>query len=276
MTMCVFWKDKANVIHMATDSRLNNGKTTLDHCLKISRLNCELYEADSIVGGNKILKGTVKLAISFCGGFVSAYTIKESLAEILNQMVFVPDTSNASMDVIAEVAFNVYKKITTAILAYYMELDGACSVYIAGFCPLSKQMEMYKLSVKIDSISNQVVYSKTKCFEQESFIIDGSGATFLKKSDTLDNHFAKAYAKNKEKPLLDILYSVISDPACNSVGGSIQYAKCQSNDITLHSMYEYNNGSVRYMRAGVDINELINDVIPLGVIIEANMIGRSI
>lgn len=274
MTMCVFWKDKANDIHMASDSRLNNGKTELDHCLKISRLNCELYEVDNVIGSNRILKGTVKLGISFCGGFVSAYTIKESLAEILNQMVFYPDASNASMDVIAEVAFKVYKKITVDVLAYYMDLEGACSVYIAGFCPLSKQMEMYKLSVEMDYVSNQVVYSKTKCFEQESFIIDGSGATFLKKSDTLDNHFARAYAKNKDKPLLDILESVISDPACNSVGGSIQYAKCQSNDITLHSMYEYKDGSVKYMRAGVDINELINDVIPLGVVVEANMIGR--
>ena len=222
MTMCVFWKDKANDIHMASDSRLNNGKTELDHCLKISRLNCELYEVDNVIGSNRILKGTVKLGISFCGGFVSAYTIKESLAEILNQMVFYPDASNASMDVIAEVAFKVYKKITVDVLAYYMDLEGACSVYIAGFCPLSKQMEMYKLSVEMDYVSNQVVYSKTKCFEQESFIIDGSGATFLKKSDTLDNHFARAYAKNKDKPLLDILESVISDPACNSVGGSIQ------------------------------------------------------
>ena len=39
-------------------------------------------------------------------------------------------------------------------------------------------------------------------------------------------------------------------------------------------MYEYKDGSVKYMRAGVDINELINDVIPLGVVVEANMIGR--
>lgn len=274
MTMCVFWKDKANNIHMATDSRLNNGISELDHCLKLSTLSCELYEVGDDAGTERISKGSVKLAISFCGGFVSAYTIKESLAGIINKMVFLPDSSEASLELIAEVAFKVYKKITTDVMSYSMGINGACSIYISGLCPLSHEVEMYKFGVELNKEGNKVDFYMEKCFQNETYIIDGSGASYLKSTDTLDNHVAKAYEKNQNKPLLDLLESVIADPKCNSVGGSIQYAKCHADDVILYSLYECKSGVVRYMRAGVDVNELMDEVVPLGVVIENDMIGR--
>lgn len=274
MTMCVFWKDGSNNIHMASDSRLNNGTSKLDHCLKISTLSCDLYEPISSNQNKSHLKGSIKLAVSFCGGFVSAYTIKESLAEILNKMVFAPDTSIVSMDLITNVALKVYEKITRAINAYRMNGDDICAFYIAGFCPLSKKMEMYKLECKVDQVKEEVNFVKEKCFQNEPYVIVGSGAQHLRKTDTLSNHVKNAFSKNKETPYLDLLSSVITDESCDSVGGSIQYAKCDNNDVIIYGMYENNNGDIRYMRAGVDINELINDVAPLNVAFEFNMIEK--
>lgn len=275
MTMCVYWKDKTNNIHMATDSRLSNGVSVLDHCLKISKLNCEVHECNDLSGENKVFIRRVNLAISFCGGFVSAYTIKESLTEILNQMVLFPDSSHISMDLITDVALMVYDKVVRAAVEYSNSKSGACSFYIAGFCPKANEMEMYKLSVRVNPSQDGFYCFKEKCFQTNDYIIDGSGATFLMKTDTLDNHFKKAYSINQKMPLLDLLLLVINDGTCDTVGGAIQYAKCDPNDNIIHSMYENNNGQIRYMRGGVDLNKLIDECSAQGVVIEAKMIGEQ-
>ncbi|ART07450.1 hypothetical protein B8O08_22395 [Klebsiella variicola] len=274
MTMCVFWKDKDNNIHIATDSRLNNDSSALDHCLKISRLNCEIHECNDISGGDKVFIKNIKLAISFCGGFVSAYTIKESLTEILNKMVLVPDSSNISMDLITDVALTVYEKVIRDAVQYFIGKVGACNFYIAGFCPISNEVEMYKLGVREHDSQTGFDCFKEKCFQNTDYIIDGSGAGFLKQTDSLDNHYLKAYRINNQKPLLDLLLSVIEDEGCASVGGAIQYAKCEHDNIIIHAMYDHKNGAVRYMRGGVDINELIGDYAARGVVFETNMIGK--
>lgn len=275
MTMCVYWKDKSNNIHMATDSRLSNGVSVLDHCLKISKLDCDVHECNDLSGKGKVFVRKINLAISFCGGFVSAYTIKESLTEILNQMVLFPDSSHISMDLITDVALMVYDKVVRAAVEYSNGKSGACFFYIAGFCPKTNEMEMYKLGVRANPSGDGFNCFKEKCFQTNDYIIDGSGAAFLIETDTLDNHFKKAYSINQQMPLLDLLLSVINNSACDTVGGAIQYAKCDPNDNVIYSMYENDNGQIRYMRGGVDLNKLTDECAAQGVVIEAKMIGKQ-
>ncbi|MDI0611318.1 hypothetical protein NEO15_08290, partial [Escherichia coli] len=78
--------------------------------------------------------------------------------------------------------------------------------------------------------------------------------------------------KNKYTPLLDILESVINDDDCDSVGGAMQYISCNKDRLKLccHMLFEENNH--KYMKAGVDLNELNEKFIPSGLFFETDAI----
>lgn len=270
MTMCVFWKDVNHDIHAATDSRLNSDFATLDHCLKISRLECNAYNA-----GEDELKKTVNIAVAFCGGFISAYTIKESLSEILNRISLIPDVSFLSMDLITDVVLSVYKRITPDIIDYSLSANGACIFYLIGYCEREHEMQMYKIGCRVNENGNGYDIFKEKCFVDTSYELDGSGAGFLSKKGDVDSIVKSFYNEDSRYGLLNLLQSIIDDDDCKSVGGAIQYAKCTPTGPSIYSMLKNNDGNVFYLRGGVDLNKLIDETLKYGVMIDAKMIVRE-
>lgn len=270
MTMCVFWKDVENNIHAATDSRLNNKITTLDHCLKLSRLQCNVYDA-----GEDELKKTVKLAVAFCGGFISSYTIKESLSEILDRVSLLPDSSSLSMSLIADVALSVYKRIVPDIIDYALSGDSACMFYLIGYCENDKEMQMYKIGCQANTNGIGYSFTKDKCFANKNYELDGSGASFVRNQGNTDAIVHRYLKKDSRYGMLDLLQSVIDDDGCKSVGGAIQYAKCMPEGPSIYSMLKDDNGEIKYLRGGVDLNEMINETLGYNVMIEAQMIVRG-
>ncbi|WP_140182674.1 hypothetical protein [Providencia stuartii] len=278
MTMCVFWKDQSHNIHVATDSRLNfNNNSSLDSCVKISRLKCDIYEPCNSSAEERTPKKSIELVITFCGGFTTAYTIKESLSEILTKIVMVPDTDELSLEKIVDLSKIVFENVSNDIFSALIDDKLACKFYIVGLCPKNKQMEAYEIGYQR---SNSLpTFSKNRLFSTCSYEFSGSGALFLNKNNNVKDVINKAYLKNRISYPLDILQSVIDDKHCDSVGGAIQYAECTPNGNKIFGLLENKNGNIKYMRAGIDIKDLMvpsEDDFISGLYIEADLIEKSI
>lgn len=275
MTMCVLWKNKGGNIHAATDSRLNFGDKSLDHCVKISTLKCQIHEPGDSPYLSSNLKKTIDLTIVFCGGFTNAYTIKETLSEILNRIITTKNVDAVSLNDVSEIAFKVYEKTTKAILELFMDESYGCIFYLIGHCPVSSEMKAFKFSFDKSENGHFIEYKNEELFTSITFEISGSGYSHLKNNGGVDTTLTNAYEKNNHTYLLDVLDSVIKNDSCKSVGGAIQYAECTPDGVILYSMREYENGEYKYKRAGLDVNSLNNDIMNDDFFIEVSTIGNE-
>lgn len=273
MTMCVMWKGVRGNIHVATDSRLSFGEKRLDHCVKISRISSLLHKPGDSLNADKELVERRDITIAFCGGFTNAYIVKESLSEILNKLVLLYDKQNASFKDIIGVAFGIYEETSRAIFSTLMDSVYGCLFYIVGYCPLDKEMQAYKFEFKLNAVSCAYDFISSKLFDDCNFEISGSGLSFLKSQGSINDIVNAAYLKNKFNPLLDILSDVINNDLCISVGGAIQYIECTPNGSTLFGHLKMDEQKVKYMKAGVDLNELNNYFEPLGLFVEPDLIS---
>ncbi|BBT93129.1 hypothetical protein WP8W19C02_P20490 (plasmid) [Enterobacter cloacae] len=269
MTMCVIWKDH-DAIHAATDSRLNfTPNQNFDYCVKVSNLKCQLlksedesdYEAD-----NEIFK-MVDLTIVFCGGISCSYTIKESLNEILNKIVC-SEPHNVTFESIVDVAFTVYREVTSEILKVLMNEIYGCIFYIIGLCPKNNKMKCYKLYFNKNTRGDGFDYIKEEMFTHEDYEISGSGLKYLERSNNINNIIKKYQDDFGANFLLHMLSDVINDSACSSVGGAIQYASCKNRGTTYWCTHTFDGETLKIMRAGVDLNELNMYIRQKGMFIE--------
>lgn len=275
MTMCVIWKSSFGNIYAATDSRLSFEEKRLDHCVKISKVTCLLHEpgdVDDIKDTSKTLVDKREIATLFCGGFTNAYIIKESLTEILNKIVLMKEYSKVSFSEIIDVAFSIYEKTSRDMLGLLMNERFGCIFYMISYCPVHNEMQAFKFEFKITV--NGIVYRKCKLFEDVNYEISGSGLSYLKQSGKIEDLVAAASQKNTYTPLLDILESVINSDECDSVGGAMQYISCKKDSLTLCCHLLFEDNQYKYMKAGVDVNELNEEFMPRGLFFETDAIAK--
>lgn len=275
MTMCVIWKGSLGNIYAATDSRLSFEEKKLDHCVKISRVTCLLHEpgdVDDTRDTSKTLVDQREIATLFCGGFTNAYIIKESLNEILNKIILMKEYSKVSFSEIIDIAFSIYEKTSKDMFELLMEERFGCIFYMISHCPVHNEMQAFKFEFKKNATG--IDYCKSKLFENINYEISGSGLGYLKQNGNIEDLVQKASQKNKYTPLLDILEHVINSDDCDSVGGAMQYITCNKDSLTLYCHMLFDDGQYKYMKAGLDVNELNEKFMPTGLFFETDVIAK--
>lgn len=273
MTMCVIWKSLNGTIHAATDSRLSFGEKKLDHCVKISRVTCLLHEPGDKSNEMKNLVDKRDIAIIFCGGFTNAYLIKESLSEILNKIIIMKEPNDVSFSDIIDIAFSIYKDTSGAIFSALMDARYGCVFYIVGYCPVKNEMQAFKFEYKLNE-DNVYDFYKSQLFDETIYEINGSGLRYLESKGDITQLVEDAYHKNKYTPLLDILETVINDDNCVSVGGALQYIKCDKQGLTLYCHMIPEGNHFKHMKAGIDLNVLNESFMPSGLFFETDAITK--
>ncbi|MBA0164094.1 hypothetical protein H0255_13225 [Pectobacterium versatile] len=274
MTMCVIWKGELGNIYAATDSRLSFEEKKLDYCVKISKLTCLLHEPGDETNENKALVDKREIATLFCGGFTNSYIVKESLSEILNKIVLIKNYSDVSFSEIIDVAFSIYKNTSKAMFSSLMDEKFGCIFYMISYCPVDNEMQAFKFEFKLNEFGIFDFY-KSKLFDEMNYEISGSGLRHLQQHGGVEERVYQAYQNNSYTPLLDILNSVINDDDCESVGGAIQYIVCKKENLTLHCHMLFEDDHHKYMKAGIDLNDLNDEFIPSGLFFETDAIIKK-
>ena len=59
------------------------------------------------------------------------------------------------------------------------------------------------------------------------------------------------------------------------MGGAIQYIVCKKENLTLHCHMLFEDDHHKYMKAGIDLNDLNDEFIPSGLFFETDAIIKK-
>lgn len=243
MTLCIAWRDVSGIVHLASDSCVTVATNSYTlAAVKITRIRCEIADDDAKPASGEGVK-RIDLGMAFSGSHICAYVTKETLVEILGRLNHIQGTTELSMDKICKIAFYVYVKSSKSICSTSIGENGRCSLFIAGFCEHERRVRVFKFETNTQNIHAYTEILKSSEFDVE-LIGTGSNSPLLAQSIRSDPRRA--------------LKAVIEDPNQKDVDGSIQYGNFVDNDFQIFCEYKIqDSGAPSYMRAGIDINEII-------------------
>lgn len=230
-----------NHISLSSDSRISFGENdaTYDYGIKIFSVPVKIFSPRDSKTHKSTLDYDYSLGLAVVGSFINSYTIKESIYEILQNLQYIPERANFSMDGIANIVFTVYKKVTTDLGAVLRE-KGLCEIVLAGYCPSQNKIRTFQLSVcpapcfQPCSLFHRVY----KEILQEDCEIKFFGSGQYKARAIFQKSFRDKL--DKDKIPFYIIRKVVNDRLVSTVGGEIQYGDFNgSNNFKVYGIADH-------------------------------------
>jgi len=238
MTLCMAWRDNKTV-HFASDSRITLAMNSYtDVGIKVLSIPYRvLNPGDSTNNRTVAFRG--ELGMCFAGSAINSLMVKESVAEALKCLQYVPGYTDTSMDGIASFVFKAYKIISEKVCETTMGPNGRATILIGGMCSQKKMIRVFQLST--DDYNNHTL---AEVLTNGAPVIIGTGAT-------------AAIADIPESPAdvdyFNVLRSIIDDENIPTVGGNIQYGCFDEEKFTVHGLLGLGENP-HYWRGGLDLN----------------------
>ncbi len=226
MTLVIVQKIK-NHISLSSDSRISLGNSgRIDFGVKIFSIPIQICSpVNSEIADPQILYNH-RLGLAVVGNLVNSYTVKESISEILQNLQYVPDQTDFSMEGLAKVVFKVFKKVSVDITDI-LDKKGVCEIILSGHCPERNAIRIFKFSVKI-------ILNKIEPFFEE--ILMSQGMQFFGTGKELAE---KIYSRNQTLLPLHILRQAIRSGEVDSVGGGLQYGEFKDRQFRIFGVEDY-------------------------------------
>jgi hypothetical protein len=216
-----------NHISLSSDSRISFGTAGhIDYGIKVFSVPVKIYSPTSSETNITNLDYDYKLGLAVVGSAINAYTVKESVYEILQHLQYLPGYTDLSMEGIADLVFKVFKK-TTLDLGDIIQANGICELILAGYCPIQNKVRIYKFSCDTSTYP-------IRPFHKE--ILIANGIEFFGSGKTEANNI---HTQNINLSPLHIIRQVINDGKVATVGGGLQYGEFVINNFTIYGVENY-------------------------------------
>ncbi|MBD8084655.1 hypothetical protein [Chryseobacterium caseinilyticum] len=216
-----------NRISLSSDSRISFGNAGhIDYGIKVFSVLVKIYSPTSSETNNTNLDYNYKLGLAVVGSAINAYTVKESVYEILQNLQYIPGHTDLSMVGIASLVFKVFNK-TTLDLGDIIQVNGICELILAGYCPIQNKIRIFKFSC--DTSTHPI-----RPFHEE--ILTENGIEFFGSGK---NEADRIHTQNANLSPLHIIRQVIRDGNVVSVGGGLQYGEFVINNFTIYGVEDY-------------------------------------
>lgn len=216
-----------NHISLSSDSRISFGTAGhIDYGIKVFSVPVKIYSPTSSETNITNLDYDYKLGLAVVGSAINAYTVKESVYEILQHLQYLPGYTDLSMEGIAGLVFKVFKK-TTLDLGDIIQANGICELILAGYCPIQNKVRIFKFSCDTSTYP-------IRPFHEE--ILLANGIEFFGSGKTEANNI---HTQNINLSPLHIIRQVINDGKVASVGGGLQYGEFVINNFTIYGVENY-------------------------------------
>lgn len=219
-------------ITLSSDSRISfNNWNFIDYGIKIFPVPLKINSPIASETGSYDTAYEHQIGLAIIGSTTNAYTVKESIYEILQHLQYIPGKTNVSMDNIANLMLKVYSKVAKDMSAINREL-GLCELILTGFCPLTMSIRTFLFSTAITASSIQPGFEEI--LTTDGMLFFGSGKKIGEKTFSEDSSLIP----------LQILRKIIHNNLEKTVGGGMQFGDFDNNlnfricgvrDYTLHS-----------------------------------------
>ncbi len=216
-----------NHISLSSDSRISFGAAGhIDYGIKIFTVPISIYSPTSFKTNITNLDYNYKLGLAVVGSAINAYTVKESVFEILQNLQYIPGYTDLSMKGIADLVFKVFNK-TTLDLGNIIQQSGICELILTGYCPEKNALRVYEFFCDTSTYPIRPGYKEILISDGMEFF--GSGATEAENIYHLNNKLSPFH----------IVRQVINEGKVNTVGGGIQYGEFVSNNFKVYGVEDY-------------------------------------
>ena len=210
-----------NQISLSSDSRISFGTAgNIDYGIKIFTVPVKIFSPTSSETNITNLDYNYKLGLAVVGSAINAYTVKESVYEILQNLQYLPGYTDLSMEGIASLVFKVFEK-TTLDLGDIIQQNGICELILSGYCPIQNKIRIFKFSCDTSN------YPIRPFFEE---ILIDNGIEFFGSGKTEANNI---HTNDPNLSPLHIVRQVIRDGNITSVGGGLQYGEFIINNFKI-------------------------------------------
>jgi GrpB-like predicted nucleotidyltransferase (UPF0157 family) len=259
MSLCIAWKYEEagqTSVFLASDSCAvmwdevmpYGGIKVLEIPIRIlSATDAKTQRADNLFIGN--------YGMTFAGAYLSAFLLKELIAEVLSHLQFPGPAEGISFDAICDLVHRVHKHLHEKIRAH-LKAGYETDFLLGGFCPATQRIRVAKFAV--DPVNHEphvkeVLQANGFSFEtigdeegQERF----RALMELSLSAPCRTHFA-AFRR---------LWDIIRDPEYKFVTGTVQYGDFSANSFRLVGAFDVRcvDGHLRnrtFIR-GTDLEEI--------------------
>lgn len=220
MTLVIAQKN-GNKISFSSDSRISfrGISKPFDYGIKVFSVPVKIYSPIDSKTGNQTLNYDYSLGLAVCGNAINAYTVKEFICEILQNLQYIPIYEQLlSIDGIATLVSNVLERISRD-MGEIFDKDGLCQLVLGGFCPTQEKVKVFWFDFDISNFPITVRYS-------EILKNEGDIEFFGTGSDEAKN----IYATNNRLTSLDIIKQVVSENKVDSVGGALQFGEFENDN----------------------------------------------
>lgn len=216
-----------NHISLSSDSRISFGTAGhIDYGIKVFSVPVKIYSPTRSETNKKTLDYNYKFGLAIVGSAINAYTVKESVYEILQNLQYIPSYTDLSMDGIAGLIFKVFNK-TTLDLGEIIQQNGICELILTGYCPIQNKIRIFKFSCDTSTYPIRPFYEEILTRNQMAFF--GSGQTEAN----------NIYNNDRNLSPLHIIRQVVKDGRIPSVGGGLQYGEFARKNFAVFGVENY-------------------------------------
>lgn len=212
MTLVIAKKIGRNV-SISSDSRISFGSAgRIDFGIKVFSIPVKIYSpTDKLTNITKLVYDH-HLGMGVIGSTVNAYTVKESIYEILQNLQYLPTHTDVSMYGIGNLVFKVYKKVV-ADLKLILGSGGLSQIVLAGYCPLEKKIRTFEFTMEL--IESEYTAEMNEILQDSDLYFYGSGKEAGE----------QVASRNPEFNTLQIIRDIINNGRIETVGGGLQHGE---------------------------------------------------
>ena len=163
--------------------------------------------------------------LAVIGSSINAYTVKDSIVEILPNITYLTNMSDFSIPSIGKLIFNAYVEISRELTSSLREA-GLCEILLGGFCLRQGKIRVLRFFPEIRKES--IEYHLEEILVHNGISFFGSGKKLAK----------EIYEKDKTLNPFQIIKKVIDTESEKSVGGNIQSGTFYKEDFVINGVLE--------------------------------------
>lgn len=147
--------------------------------------------------------------LAVIGSSINAYTVKESIAELLANLQYLSNISDISIIGIGHIILKVYEDVSNELSKTLRE-KGLSEILVGGFCVIGKRIRVLRFFPKIEA-------HKVEYFFEE--VLHEDGIRFWGSAKKISEEI---YKENDKLKPLQIVKMAIQSGKDNAIGGPLQ------------------------------------------------------
>lgn len=159
------------------------------------------------------------------GSAINAYTVKDSIVEVLPNITYLTNLSDFSIPSIGKLVFDSYVEISKEIASSLRD-TGLCEILLGGFCLKQGRVRVLHFYPKIGKENTEYYLDEILLNNKMRFF--GSGKELAK----------QIYENDKSLNPFQIIKKVINTESEKSVGGNIQSGTFYGKEFTINGVLE--------------------------------------